>query len=73
MNDLINEVRMDINTVEANVKDDIRAVAIGQVDLKTELKNDTSLDQWFSSAATEIFYAFILKCQNFPWRMFKTR
>jgi hypothetical protein len=31
------------------------------------------LDQWFSSAATEMFHAFIFKCQIFPLRMFKTR
>jgi hypothetical protein len=30
-----------------------------------------SLAQWFSSAATEIFYAFILKCQILPLRMLK--
>jgi hypothetical protein len=38
----------------------------------TVLATDT-LAQWFSSAATEIVYAFILKCQIFPLRMFKTR
>jgi hypothetical protein len=35
------------------------------------------LEQWFSSvathAATEIVYAFILKCQIFPLRMLPTR
>jgi hypothetical protein len=37
---LFGELKKDINDVKADVKDDIRAVAIGQVDLKTELKND---------------------------------
>jgi hypothetical protein len=31
-----------------------------------------NLEQWFSSVATEIFYAFIFKCQIVPLRMFKT-
>jgi hypothetical protein len=35
--------------------------------------NTADLDQWFLSAAAEIVYAFILKCQMFPLRMFKTR
>jgi hypothetical protein len=45
------------------------------VTIKTDLKEieHDDIDQWFSSVATEIFYAFILKCQIFPLRMFKTR
>jgi hypothetical protein len=35
--------------------------------------NTTALNQWFSSAATEIVYAFILKCQIVALRMFKIR
>jgi hypothetical protein len=38
----------------------------------TVLAADT-LAQWFSSAATEIVYAFILKCQIFPLKIFEIR
>jgi hypothetical protein len=44
----------------------------GNILVPAESSNQ-SLQQWFSSAATEIFHAFILKCQIFSLRMFKTR
>jgi hypothetical protein len=37
---LYGELKKEIKDVKTNVKMDIKAVAIGQDDLKTELKND---------------------------------